>query len=351
MSTAVPILSPPPRVPVPPFDPLFRNGHLATLSTVAVRPFLDEARFPPTSELFESEPGVRVRVVSQQPAVSPRGHLVLVHGLEGNSDGSYMRSLAQRALAAGFGAHRMNMRNCGGTEAHCPALYHAGLVADILAWTKHLRARDGLPIFLAGFSLGGNQVSKLAGELGCDARSLLAGVCAVSTPIDLAVCSRCIQSPSNWLYQKQFVLRMKATLRRKHALFPHLFSLEAVERIRTIWDLDDRYVAPLGGFRDAAHYYGTQSAQNFLGDVRIPMLLVHAADDPFIPIDLFQQPAVQQNEWIQFVRVPHGGHMGFLARRTPKFWLNELVLNWMECLVPSVFSTLQFPHPVVSETR
>ncbi len=329
---------------IPPFDPLFRNGHLATLSTVAVRPFLDEVRFPPRLHLFESEPGVKVRVVSQSPSESPRGHLVLVHGLEGNSDGSYMRSLAQRALMAGFHVHRMNMRNCGGTEAHCPALYHAGLVMDILAWLKHLRRNDGLPLFLAGFSLGGNQVSKLAGELGTEARALLAGVCAVSTPIDLAVCSRCIQSPSNWLYQKQFVLRMKRTLRRKHALFPQLFSLDGVEQIRTIWELDDRYVAPLGGFRDAAHYYATQSAQNFLGDVRIPMLLVHAADDPFIPISLYEQPSVRQNKWIQFVPVSHGGHMGFLARRTPKFWLNEVVVQWMELAMSCEASSLRPPQ-------
>jgi hypothetical protein len=332
-------VQPPPRIPIPPFHPLFRNGHLATLSTVAIRPFLDEQRFPVSARMFDTEPGVQVRVISQSTDGAARGHLVLVHGLEGNSEGSYMRSLAQRALIDGFHVHRMNMRNCGGTEAHCPALYHAGLVVDILSWLRHLRSQDSLPLFLAGFSLGGNQVSKLAGTLAEDNRQLLAGVCAVSTPIDLAVCSRTIQSPSNWLYQKQFVLRMKATLRRKHALFPHLFSLDGVDRLRTIWELDDRFVAPLGGFRDAAHYYATQSAQNFLGDVRVPMLLVHAADDPFIPMEIYRQPAVEANPWIQFVPVPHGGHMGFVARQTPKFWLNELVLSWMlqllQCSTPN----------------
>ncbi len=281
--------------------------------------------------------------MSQSPMEAASGHLILVHGLEGNTEGSYMRSLAQRALTAGFHVHRMNMRNCGGTEAHCPALYHAGLVVDILSWMHHLRSQDRLPLFLVGFSLGGNQVSKLAGELGEAARTLLAGVCAVSTPIDLAVCSRTIQSPANWLYQKQFVLRMKATLRRKHALFPQLFSLDGVDKLRTIWDLDDRFVAPLGGFRDAAHYYATQSAQNFLGTVRVPMLLVHAEDDPFIPIEIYRQPAVERNPWIQFVPVAHGGHMGFLARRTPKFWLNELVIQWMAHLLGDASATTAQP--------
>ncbi|MCC7343175.1 MAG: alpha/beta fold hydrolase [Bryobacterales bacterium] len=311
---------------------MFRNGHFATLATVAVRAHLDEVRFPAEDRLFETEPGVKVRVVSQQPEGVPRGHLVLVHGLEGNSDGSYMRSLAQHALVNGWAAHRMNMRNCGGTEAYCRTLYHSGLTVDIECFLKHLRTLPGgpLPIYLVGFSLGGNQVSKLAGVLGNRAEDLLAGVAAVSTPIDLAACSRCVQLPSNWLYQWQFVYRMKRTIRRKHELMPDLLSLDGMDRIRTIWAIDDAYVAPLGGFRDAAHYYASESAQNFLGDVRIPMLMVHAEDDPFIPVELYDQPAVAQNPHIRFIRAPHGGHMGFLARGRPRFWVNELILQWIE---------------------
>jgi uncharacterized protein len=316
----------------PPFDPLFRNAHLATISTVGIRPFLDEAGMPPHDRLFPTESGVKVRVVSQQPLCELRGHLVLVHGLEGSSDGSYMRSLAQRALETGFSAHRMNMRNCSGTEAYCPALYHAGLTIDILTYLHYLRSQDELPIYLVGYSLGGNQVSKLAGELGTAAEKLLDGVCAVSTPVDLAVCSQSIQARSNWLYQKQFVVRMKATLRRKHAAKPGLLSLDGIDRIQTIWDLDDRYVAPLGGFRDAPHYYATQSAQCFLGEVRVPMLMVHAGDDPFIPISLYSQAAIRQNRNIHFIPTQHGGHMGFIARRKPQFWLNETILSWISSL-------------------
>ena len=299
---------------------------------MAIRAHLDEIRFPVHDRLFETEPGVKVRVVSQQPEAAPRGHVVLVHGLEGNSDGSYMRSLAQHALVNGFAAHRMNMRNCGGTEAYCRTLYHSGLTVDIERFLAHLQGPAGgrLPIYLVGFSLGGNQVSKLAGVLGERAANLLAGVAAISTPIDLAACSRCVQLPSNWLYQWQFVYRMKRTIRRKHALMPDLLSLDGIDRIRTIWAIDDAYVAPLGGFRDAAHYYASESAQKFLGDVRIPMLMVHAEDDPLIPVSVYEQPAVRQNPHIRFIRAPHGGHMGFIARREPRFWVNELILSWIE---------------------
>lgn len=317
-----------------PFRPLFRNRHLATVATAAIRAHLDEERFPIEDILFPTEPGVQVRVRRQRPDGEVRGHMVLIHGLEGSSEGSYMRSLAQAALSAGLAAHRMNMRNCGGTEAYCRTLYHAGLTIDIEHYLAHIRAEDlaagrDLPVYLVGFSLGGNQVSKLAGVWGNQAPSQIAGVTAVSAPIDLAACSRCVQLRSNWLYQWQFVYRMKRTLRRKHALMPDLYSLEGLEKIRTIWELDDAYVAPLGGFRDAAHYYATQSAQNFLGAVRLPMLMVHAEDDPFIPIHLYDQPAVTDNPHIRFVRAPHGGHMGFIAAERPRFWVNEVILRWI----------------------
>ncbi|MCZ2155481.1 MAG: alpha/beta fold hydrolase [Bryobacterales bacterium] len=314
-----------------PFDPLFRNGHVATIISVGIRAQLDEQRFPPDDRLFATENGVQVRVVSQYPEGSPRGHIVLVHGLEGSSDGSYMRGLAQSALLAGFAAHRMNMRNCGGTEAYCRTLYHSGLTIDIELFLRHLASQPGptIPIYLVGFSLGGNQVSKLAGVLGRDAADLLAGVVAVSTPIDLEFCSRCVQKPSNWLYQWQFVVRMKRTIRRKHALMPDLISLNGIDRIRTIWALDDAYIAPFAGFRDAAHYYSVESAQNYLGDVRIPMMMVHAENDPFIPISIYDQPAVTGNPNIRFFPVPYGGHMGFIARERPHFWLNELILQWI----------------------
>jgi len=302
------------------------------LATVGVRAHLDELRFPPNDRLFETEPDVKIRVISQKPQDAFRGHLVLIHGLEGSSEGSYMRSLAQCALVNGLAAHRMNMRNCGGTEAHCRTLYHAGLTIDIERFVEHLQATEPGPIYLVGFSLGGNQVSKLAGVRGAQGREVLAGVAAVSAPIDLAECARCIQSRENWLYQWQFVERMRKTIKRKHALMPDLYTLNGIDRIRTIIEIDDVYIAPLGGFRDAAHYYATQSAQNFFSSVQVPMLLVHAADDPFIPVSLYDQPAISDNPWIHFVRAPHGGHMGFLARKRPHFWLNEVLMRWIQTI-------------------
>src|SRR5215467_3196775 len=196
-----------------PFEPLFRNPHLQTiLSHYWPRPDISR-EFPVERRVIETEPGVRVTVLSQRPHGEARGEVILVHGLEGSADACYMRSLSAAVLRAGFASHRFNMRTCGGTEDLCDTLYHAGLTSDLLAVLREFRREGRGPAVLAGFSLGGNVVLKLAGELGESAAGLIAGVAAVSTPLDLAACSRRIAEPDNRLYEARFVRRMREQLR------------------------------------------------------------------------------------------------------------------------------------------
>ena len=68
----------------------------------------------------------------------------------------------------------------------------------------------------------------------------------------------------------------------------------------------------------------------FLPDIRVPALIVTAKDDPMVPFRVYQDAAVRENPAITFVPVEHGGHLGFIARTGPRFWLDPAVLNWME---------------------
>src|SRR4029077_13140950 len=134
----------------------------------------------------------------------PVAEVIVVHGLEGSSQSGYAPSLAHQLLPARWAAHRFNMRSCGGTE-HLSGrgLYHSGQTSDLLAVVREIKAEA--PVFLAGFSLGGNVVLKLAGELGERAPEPIAGVIAVSTPIDLAACARRLAAPSNFMYSRRFL--------------------------------------------------------------------------------------------------------------------------------------------------
>jgi predicted alpha/beta-fold hydrolase len=289
---------------------------------------LDEQRFPIQAKLYETEPGVQVLVHSQAPTGEPMAQLILVHGLEGSSAAGYARSLAQAALEAGCVTHRFNMRSCGGTE-HLSGrtLYHSGQTSDLLAVIRQLPR--SAPIFLVGFSLGGNVVLKLAGELGASASDLIAGVIAVSTPIDLAACVRQLDKPSNLIYARRFVTRLKERVRAKEQLTPGLFDLAGLDLVRNIYDFDDRFTAQEFAFGSADNYYATQSSNQFLDRIRIPTLLVQAKDDPLIPFAVYNHPAFSTNPYLRLLAVEHGGHLGFISKTKPRFWLDRVLVNWV----------------------
>jgi predicted alpha/beta-fold hydrolase len=311
-----------------PFVPFFRNPHLLTIAGNYWRRKLDMQRFPVETKLYETEPGVQVRVDYQAPEGEPVAHLILVHGLEGSSEAGYARSLAQAALEAGCAVHRFNMRSCGGTE-HLSGgtLYHSGQTSDLLAVIRQLRG--SAPIFLVGFSLGGNVVLKLAGELGESASGLIAGVMAISTPIDLAACVRQLNKLSNSIYAQRFVSRLKERVRAKERLTPGLFDLSPLDQVRNIYEFDDRFTAQAFGFGSADNYYATQSANQFLDRIRVPTLLVQAKDDPLIPFAVYDHPAFSNNPHLRLLATEHGGHLGFISKTRPRFWLDQVLVHWV----------------------
>jgi len=206
-------------------------------------------------------------------------------------------------------------------------MYHSGLTSDTRRILEELERRHLGPSFLAGFSLGGNVALKLAGELG--KTDLIAGVCAVSTPIDLADCVRQIDKPSNVLYARRFLQRLCDRIRRKSRLSRDVYTTEGLNEVKTIWEFDDRFTAPLFGFGTAANYYDTQSAVRYLASIRVPALAVMAKDDPLVPFRIYEHPAFLSNPALQLLATEHGGHLGFLSLKKPRFWLDGVLLDWM----------------------
>lgn len=312
-----------------PFRPLVANPHLLTIIGNFWPRKLDTVRFPAERRLLQTEADVQVLVYTQVPAGPPRGQLVLVHGLEGSSEAGYKRSMAQHALESGLMVHRFNMRSCGGTETLAASNYHAGQTSDLRIVLRQLALECAAPIFLCGFSLGGNVALKLAGELGPAGRELLAGVIAVSTPIDLAACVKRLADPANVLYSRRFLRRLKERIRRRARQYPGLYDASRLDQVRTVYEFDDLYTARFFGFGHADHYYATQSARNFLDRIAIPALVVQAIDDPLIPFEVYNHPAFQSNPNLELLPVRHGGHLGFIARGKDRFWLDPVVLGWI----------------------
>jgi predicted alpha/beta-fold hydrolase len=307
-----------------PFQPLLRSPHLQTIAAHFWRRPDASAEFPIERRLYRTEADVQVLVCSQRPRGAVRGEIFMVHGLEGSGEAGYIRSLSTAALRAGFAAHRFHMRTCGGTEHLCQTLYHAGLTSDLLAVLREFRREGRAPAFLTGFSLGGNVVLKLAGELGESARDYLQGVCSVSAPLDLAACARRIGERDNRVYEARFVRAM-----RQRLCATGRYQRRELAGLRSVFELDDRFTAPSFGFGNAANYYRTQSAIGYLAGLRVPALLIQAKDDTFVPFAIYESAAVRSNPWIRLMASEHGGHLGFLGRGPHRLWSDEVIMEWI----------------------
>lgn len=305
-------------------------GTLLPRRTPALRHTLDR--------LFEVERGTRLLArCNWQPKASQAPSLAIIHGLEGSSESGYMRSLAARAFAAGFNVLRLNQRNCGGTERLTPTLYNSGLSADFRAVLFELIERDRLKqIFFTGFSMGGNLVLKLAGELGPAAPPELRGVCAVCPTLDLAACVDAIERPENRIYQWHFVRQLKSRMRRKAKLFPGKFELKGMDRVRTVREFDEAITAPCCGYLNAADYYERASALRVMNRIAVPALILTSKDDPVVPPEPFDAPEIAGNRQIRVAMTQHGGHCAFISRfrGVERYWADARILEFCVARLP-----------------
>jgi uncharacterized protein len=242
-----------------------------------------------------------------------RPTVLLLHGLEGSSEAHYMAGMADKAWAHGFNVVRLNQRNCGGTEHLSRGLYHSGLTADPRFVLTELRDRDGLGSFgVAGYSLGGNLTIKLAGELGLDELPEVRAFCAVSPVLELEACVRAIERRENRAYEWNFCRNLQSRMRRKARAFPDVFDLQGLWKIWSIRAFDERYTAPHHGFDGASDYYHRASAMRIVDRVARPALVLAAADDPFVPADIFTAEPLRDNPHVTTVVTSHGGHCAFV---------------------------------------
>jgi uncharacterized protein len=311
--------------------PFLKNGHVMTI----VSAFVPRRFDLPTAEarLFQVDPESRLLAHCHwQPGKRKDAPvMVIVHGLEGSSDGNYVRGIAEKAFHRGFHVVRMNQRNCGGTEALTPTLYNSGMSADYRTVFEELSNADGFEqVFFAGYSMGGNLVTKMAGEFGAAVPKALRGGCAVCPALDLAACADALERGDNYLYQRRFVSSLMSRYARKQKLFPERYKLNGLPVIRTVRQFDDLITAPQFGYRDAQDYYDNVGAKRVAAEIRVPMLMITAQDDPFVPYAAFLVAKINENPAIQFVSPQHGGHCGFISKHpgSERFWAEQRIVDF-----------------------
>ncbi|MCX7084707.1 MAG: hydrolase [Methylococcales bacterium] len=261
--------------------------------------------------------------------------IILLHGLTGSSQSTYIKGLQAQLLSDGFRSVALNFRGCSGELNHSARCYHSGETEDLDFLYKTLRAREpNTPIGMVGFSLGGNVLLKWLGESE-DKPDLFAAV-AVSVPLVLDICASTLDKGFSKLYRYKLLDELKVYLSAKHRYLEKLgrvheaskiANLGDVSDIKSFWQYDDRVVAKLHGFKDVHDYYQRSSSRQFLKSIAVPTLVIQATDDPFMTPEVLPQQA-HLSSYVQLEVTAGGGHVGFISGGTPfkpTYWLEQRI--------------------------
>ncbi|MBA1276459.1 MULTISPECIES: hydrolase [Pseudomonadaceae] len=269
----------------------------------------------------------------------PTAPLVLIlHGLTGSSNSHYVLGLQRQLAERNWASVAVNWRGCSGEPNLLPRAYHSGASDDLTEVVAHLQAiRPLAPLHAVGYSLGGNVLLKYLGETG--STTPLHKAVAVSVPFRLDQCADRIGIGFSRVYQAHFMREMVAYVKDKQRLFTslgnaeHLSTLQrlgSLRGMRTFWDFDGRFTAPLHGYSDASDYYRRASSRYFLPDISIPTLLIQAEDDPFVFRHSVPEPAeLSATTTLELHR--SGGHVGFVegSPTRPRYYLERRIPGWL----------------------
>ncbi|CAN5693866.1 alpha/beta fold hydrolase [soil metagenome] len=242
---------------------------------------------------------------------SSRKRLAIVsHGLEGSADALYIRSMSAALKADQWDVLTWNYRGCGAETNRLLRSYHSGESNDLRIVTDHA-AGTYEEVVLIGFSLGGNITLKYLGEASPHHRITRAA--AVSAPVDLKGCAQVLDElPTNRFYLHRFLKSLIAKMELKARLFPGKLDITNIRSIRSFREFDDRYTAPLHGFKDAEDYWARASSLPHLPKITVPALLLNARNDPFLSEESFPQELAEKHACLFLEAPASGGHVGFL---------------------------------------
>ncbi len=248
--------------------------------------------------------------------------VLLLHGLEGSANSGYARQLYGELTARRFQAVGLNFRGCSGEPNRLPRAYHSGETGDLAHVVRVLRERCPERVIGAvGFSLGGNVLLKYLGGRGQRGQGIDTAV-AISVPFDLSAGADYVERGFSKTYRALLVRKLKRKVRIKAHIMSGEIDLARTLAVRTFREFDSAVIVPIHGFEDAEDYYRSSSSAQFLGSIRVPTLLIHASDDPFLPPECIPKRVTQRNPHIHTEFTRSGGHVGFVsgAPWAPVFW-------------------------------
>ncbi len=266
--------------------------------------------------------------LESNPACDEAHCCLILHGLEGDSQAPYVKSMARSLGKSGYAVGALNLRGCSGEPNRLKRFYHSG-DTDGLAFVLDQVSMRYDRISLVGFSLGGNVLLKYLGEDSARVPKSVRSAAAFSVPCDLAGAADCLEESRNAFYMKRFIKLLGAKLREKEALYPKYSYKKGYYEMKSFHEFDNVYTARLNGFRDAIDYWSQSSCKQFLNRLDCPALLVNARNDPFLSDSCFPREIAQSSSLFHLEIPKSGGHCGFPGRRAPEgYWHERRALSF-----------------------
>ena len=311
---------------IPPYRPplFFGNGHLQSV-------------FP---TLFRRMP---VPAYQRERLVLPDGDfldvdwlrgghdrlVILSHGLGGHSRRWYISGMAHAFAGAGWDVAAWNARGCGGELNNRPVFTHSGSSDDLAAVVDDATRRSAYrKVALVGFSMGGNITLLYLGRAGASLPPEICGATVFSVPCDLRGASEAIGRRQNRVYMNRFLIQLGDYVRQMAARFPKQFPLDGYDSIRDFRGFDDRYTAPLHGFKDALEYWEQSSSRHVIHAITRPTWIISALNDPFLSPACYPAEEAAANPLVRLITPPSGGHCGFMRFGADgRYWSEEIAVQ------------------------
>ncbi|MCP3952425.1 MAG: alpha/beta fold hydrolase [Desulfobacterales bacterium] len=306
--------------------PLMKNGHVQTV-------------FP---SLFRKINGVsytRERITTPDDdfldldwSQNGRRRLAIIsHGLEGDSDRAYVKGMVRALNLFGWDCLAWNFRGCSGSINRRLKFYHSGSFDDLATVIEHAAAKGHYTeIVLMGFSIGGNITLLYLGKNREKVHPLVSGAAVLSVPCDLAAGADALARPANRVYMQRFLRLLHQKIKAKIEIMPGRINDRGYAGLKTFADFDNRYTAPMNGFKDAADYWQKCSSKPWIRAIKVPTLMIAAVNDPFLTPACFPETAAAANRSVYLETPESGGHVGFI-----QFYNNDLY--WSEQRITKFF--------------
>ena len=281
-------------------------------------PMLDVAQ----DRIMDCEDGVRLKG-SYSPHPDNKALVIFLHGWEGSQDSTYVVACGRHMYHQGASVFRLNYRDHGDSHDLNEGLFYSTLFNEVFDAVKQAaELADGAPVYIVGFSLGGNFALRIARSLRDLTIKNLQHIFAISPVVDPWGAAPLVDK--TWLYRRYFLKKWTASLKKKQALYPELYNFDYIMSERRVLSMTSKLIPKYSDYPDMESYFNAYRVDpHDLEHCPVPISLVTARDDGIIPVDDIMSLTLNENA--RRIIHDHGGHNGFFQSLTGPTWYDDYV--------------------------